>query len=160
MSIDACHCEPAPLEIVIANQSADWCGNPPVFPRTTEKTMSLRTSAQRWCGNPPVLPDTIIKRKSMTYYVYILTNAHKNLIYVGVTNDLIRRVYEHKHHLDADSYTAKYNIDQLVYFETTSDVYSAISREKQLKGWNRARKNKLVERKNPGWADIYESLLG
>ena len=96
----------------------------------------------------------------MNYYVYILTNAHKNLIYVGVTNDLIRRVYEHKHHLDADSYTAKYNIDQLVYYETTSDVYSAISREKQLKGWNRARKNKLVERKNPGWADIYESLLG
>ena len=131
-----CHCEPVPLEIVIANQSADWCGNPPVLPRTTERTTP------------------------MNYYVYILTNAHKNLIYVGVTNDLIRRVYEHKHHLDADSYTAKYNIDQLVYFETTSDVYSAISREKQLKGWNRARKNKLVEMKNPGWADIYESLLG
>ena len=117
-------------------------------------------ASQRWCGNPPVLPRTTERTTPMNYYVYILTNAHKNLIYVGVTNDLIRRVYEHKHHLDADSYTAKYNIDQLVYFETTSDVYSAISREKQLKGWNRARKNKLVEMKNPGWADIYESLLG
>ena len=85
----------------------------------------------------------------MTYYVYILTNANKNLIYIGVTNNLIRRVYEHKHHLDKGSYTARYNIDQLVYFEETSDVEAAISREKQLKGWNRARKNRLVESKNP-----------
>ena len=69
----------------------------------------------------------------MTYHVYILTNANKNLIYIGVTNNLIRRVYEHKHHLDKGSYTARYNIDQLVYFEETSDVEAAISREKQLK---------------------------
>ena len=161
-----CHCEPVPLEIVIANQSADWCGNPPVLPRTTGQRepapleIVIANQSADWCGNPPVLPRTTERTTPMNYYVYILTNAHKNLIYVGVTNDLIRRVYEHKHHLDADSYTAKYNIDQLVYFETTSDVYSAISREKQLKGWNRARKNKLVEMKNPGWADIYESLLG
>lgn len=85
----------------------------------------------------------------MTYYVYILTNANKNLIYIEVTNNLIRRVYEHKHLLDKGSYTARYNIDQLVYFEETSDVEAAISREKQLKGWNRARKNRLVESKNP-----------
>lgn len=95
----------------------------------------------------------------MTYYVYILTNANKNLIYIGVTNNLIRRVYEHKHHLDKGSYTARYNIDQLVYFEETSDVEAAISREKQLKGWNRARKNRLVEPKNPEWKDIYTQIL-
>lgn len=95
----------------------------------------------------------------MTYYVYILTNANKNLIYIGVTNNLIRRVYEHKHHLDKGSYTARYNIDQLVYFEETSDVEAAISREKQLKGWNRARKNRLGESKNPEWKDIYTQIL-
>lgn len=95
----------------------------------------------------------------MTYYVYILTNANKNLIYIGVTNNLIRRVYEHKHHLDKGSYTARYNIDQLVYFEETSDVEAAISREKQLKGWNRARKNRLVESKNSEWKDIYTQIL-
>ena len=95
----------------------------------------------------------------MTYYVYILTNANKNLIYIGVTNNLIRRVYEHKHHLDKGSYTARYNIDQLVYFEETSNVEAAISREKQLKGWNRARKNSLVESKNPEWKDIYTQIL-
>ena len=95
----------------------------------------------------------------MTYYVYILTNANKNLIYIGVTNNLIRRVYEHKHHLDRGSYTARYNIDQLVYFEETSDVEAAISREKQLKGWNRARKNILVESKNPEWKYIYTQIL-
>jgi len=121
--------------------------------------LSLRTSPQTGVAIPIKCPRTAERTTPMTYYVYILTNAHKNLIYVGVTNDLVRRVYEHKHHLDVDSYTAKYNIDRLVYFETTPDVYSAISREKQLKGWNRARKNKLVEMKNPGWVDIYESLL-
>ena len=93
------------------------------------------------------------------YYVYLLTNANKNLIYVGITNNLVRRVYEHKNHLDMGSYTARYNIDQLVYFETTKDVYSAISREKQIKGWNRKRKNKLVESMNPGWQDIYNTIL-
>ena len=93
------------------------------------------------------------------YYVYILTNTHRNVIYTGVTNDLVRRVYEHKNHLDKGSFTARYNVDQLVYFEQTTDVNSAIEREKQIKGWNRSRKNKLVESKNPNWSDIYESIL-
>ena len=95
----------------------------------------------------------------MNYYVYILTNAHKNVLYTGVTNDLIRRVYEHKNHLDKGSFTAKYNVEYLVYYEMTSDVNSAIEREKQIKGWNRKRKNKLVESKNPTWVDLYESIL-
>ena len=95
----------------------------------------------------------------MNYFVYILTNNHKNVIYTGITNDLVRRVYEHKNHLDKGSFTARYNVEQLVYYEITSDVTAAIEREKQIKGWNRNRKNKLVESKNPDWKDLYESLL-
>ena len=95
----------------------------------------------------------------MQYYVYLLTNEKGNVIYTGVTNDLLRRVYEHKNHLDKGSFTAQYNIEKLVYYETTNDVESAIAREKQIKGWNRKRKNKLVESKNPEWKDLYEDLL-
>ena len=96
----------------------------------------------------------------MQYYVYILTNAHKNVIYTGVTNDLIRRVYEHKHHFDKGSFTSRYNVEQLVYYEVTNDVEAAITREKQIKSWNRKRKDALVETMNPTWRDLYPELLG
>ena len=95
----------------------------------------------------------------MQYYVYMMTNDHGNVLYTGVTNDLLRRVYEHKNHLDKGSFTAQYNVNKLVYYEMTSDVTAAIEREKQIKGWNRKHKNKLVEKKNPNWIDLYESLL-
>ena len=95
----------------------------------------------------------------MNYYVYILSNITGTTIYIGITRDLIRRVYEHKHKLDPGSFTAKYDIHKLVYYESTSDVRAAIEREKQLKGWNRKRKNKLVESMNPRWDDLYESIL-
>ena len=95
----------------------------------------------------------------MEYYVYILSDNLNRVIYTGITRDLIRRVYEHKNNLDPDSFTAKYNIHKLVYFENTSDVKAAIEREKQIKGWNRKRKNKLVESKNPSWAELYDSIL-
>ena len=95
----------------------------------------------------------------MNYYVYILSNHTHTTIYTGVTNDLVRRVYEHKHALDNKSFTAKYHIHRLVYYEATGDVRSAIEREKQIKGWNRARKNKLVESMNPQWLDLYETIL-
>ena len=88
-----------------------------------------------------------------------MVNENNHVIYVGITNDLIRRVYEHKNHLDKGSFTDRYNVEKLVYFESTSDVNSAISREKQIKGWNRNRKNKLVERINPNWDDIYNDIL-
>ena len=93
-------------------------------------------------------------------YVYILTNDRSNVMYVGVTNDLVRRMYEHKHHLDKASFSARYNTERLVYYEYATDPDAAIAREKQIKGWNRARKNKLVESKNPNWDDLYESILG
>ena len=95
----------------------------------------------------------------MEYYVYILTNAHKNVLYTGVTRDLVRRVYEHKHHLDRNSFTARYNVELLVYYESTCDVEAAIEREKQIKGWNRKRKEKLIASKNPNWLDLYEDIL-
>ncbi len=74
-------------------------------------------------------------------------------MYIGVTNDLERRIYEHKNKL-IDGFTKKYNVSKLVYYESTTDVYSAISREKQLKGWVRRRKNELVESMNPEWKEI------
>jgi putative endonuclease len=86
------------------------------------------------------------------YFVYILTNRSRTL-YVGVTNDLQRRVHEHRHKL-VPGFTKRYNIDQLVYFESTGDVRSAIAREKQIKGWTRAKKIALVETLNPGWSDL------
>ena len=92
-------------------------------------------------------------------YVYILTNTHKTVLYTGVTNDLIRRVYEHKHHLDKGSFTSQYNVEYLVYYEATNNPVAAIEREKQIKGWNRKRKIKLIESENPNWNDLYEALL-
>ena len=95
----------------------------------------------------------------MEYYVCILSNKLGTAIYTGVTRDLVRRVYEHKHHMDPRSFTAKYDITKLVYYESTSDVNVALEREKQIKGWNRKRKNKLVESKNPTWAELYDFIL-
>ena len=96
----------------------------------------------------------------MNYYVYILASATNYTIYIGVTRDLIRRVYEHKNHLDPNSFTSKYDVHKLVYFEQTSDIRVALEREKQLKGWRRSKKNALVETMNPQWKDLYPDLLG
>ena len=89
-----------------------------------------------------------------SYYVYIMTNRSGTL-YIGITNNLIRRAYEHKNKL-IDGFTKKYNINRLVYFEETSDVYSAISREKQIKGWIRKKKIELIEKANPKFIDLSE----
>ncbi len=92
------------------------------------------------------------------YYVYILTNWNNNVMYIGVTNDLERRIFEHKNKL-AKGFTERYNVHKLVYFEQTPDVRAAIQREKQLKGWLRKRKNELVETVNPEWKDLSEELF-
>ncbi|MHB8906829.1 MAG: GIY-YIG nuclease family protein [Melioribacteraceae bacterium] len=86
------------------------------------------------------------------YYIYIMTNNSKTL-YIGITNDLKRRVYEHKMEL-IDGFTKKYKIHKLVYFEITSDINSAIKREKQLKNWHRQWKINLIETQNQDWADL------
>ena len=96
----------------------------------------------------------------MKYYVYILTNKNLTVLYTGVTNDLVRRVYEHKNHLDKNSFTAKYKTTRLVYFEETTDVRSALEREKQSKSWSRERKTDLIVSMNPQWRDLYNKIVG
>ncbi len=93
------------------------------------------------------------------YYVYMLTNKTGTVVYTGVTNGLIRRVYEHKHNADPNSFTAKYDVHKLVFFEVTPSRYEAISREKQIKSWSRKKKNQLVESTNPKWEELYDKLL-
>ncbi|MBE6626887.1 MAG: GIY-YIG nuclease family protein [Ruminococcaceae bacterium] len=87
------------------------------------------------------------------YYVYLLTNQSDTVMYIGVTNDLKRRLLEHRSGL-IEGFTKKYHVHKLVYYETFSDINNAIRREKQLKGWIRAKKNALVETMNPKWLDL------
>ena len=100
--------------------------------------------------NPGV---TIMK----TYYVYILASKRNGTLYIGVTNDLIKRVYEHKNNL-IEGFTNKYKVHRLVYYETTSEITSALHREKQLKKWKRAWKIELIEKNNPQWKNLYETF--
>ncbi len=95
------------------------------------------------------------------YFVYILTNKTNSTLYIGVTNDLIRRVYEHKKNLleDKNTFTTKYKVKKLVYYEIFQEIDSAIEREKQLKKWNRKWKEDLIEKLNPNWEDLYESII-
>jgi putative endonuclease len=86
------------------------------------------------------------------YFVYLLASRSR-VLYVGVTNDLERRVFEHKHKL-VRGFTAKYDVDRLLYFESTSNVLAAIAREKEIKGWRRSRKVALIESVNPSWQDL------
>ena len=94
--------------------------------------------------------------KEKRYYVYLLTNWNNKVTYVGVTNDLQRRVFEHKNKL-VKGFTEKYKVDKLVYFEETNDVNSALSREKEIKKWRREKKNDLVRRVNPNWNDLSDA---
>ena len=89
------------------------------------------------------------------YYVYLLTNWNHRVMYVGVTNDLIRRLEEHRNKL-VKGFTEKYNVNRLVYFEETDDVFSALAREKEIKKWRREKKNNLVTSMNPEWKDLCE----
>jgi putative endonuclease len=92
------------------------------------------------------------------YYVYILASRPGGAIYVGVTNDLIRRVYEHRNGL-VPGCTKRYGIDQLVHYEVFDSIYNAIQREKNIKHWPRAWKTKLIAQQNPTWRDLYEEIV-
>ncbi len=91
------------------------------------------------------------------YYVYILTNKNNNVLYTGITNNLIKRVCQHKSQIK-NGFTKKYNINKLVYFECMNDVHLAIKREKKIKGGSRAKKIKLINKMNPNWIDLYYEL--
>ena len=93
------------------------------------------------------------------YYVYILTNKTHTVLYTGVTNNLEKRVYEHKSKL-VEGFTKRYNVNKLVYFETTTDVNSAIQREKQIKNLLRSKKEVLIQQINPEWKDLSECHSG
>ena len=90
-------------------------------------------------------------------YIYLLSNKHNNVLYTGVTSDLIRRIYEHKSKL-VKGFTQKYNVDRLVYYETCENIVVAIEREKQIKGWSRKKKDDLINALNPDWVDLYRSI--
>lgn len=92
------------------------------------------------------------------YYVYIMASQRNGTLYVGVTSDLIKRVHQHKSG-NHDSFTKKYNVNQLVYYEIIEDINSAIKREKVLKAWKRQWKIELIEKNNPDWKDLYPEII-
>ncbi len=91
-------------------------------------------------------------------YVYIITNKNNSVLYIGVTSDLVRRVYQHKNKL-VDGFSKRYNLEKLVYYELSENIETAIQREKQLKNWHRGWKINLINEKNPNWDDLYETII-
>lgn len=110
--------------------------------------MSLRATEGR---------EAIISMLTKQYFVYFLTNWNNKVLYVGVTNDLKRRLYEHQNGF-VEGFTKKYNLHKLVHFEVYEEIQAAILREKQIKGGSRKRKNDLVEKSNPMWEDLSNTL--
>ncbi|OGO07375.1 MAG: excinuclease ABC subunit C [Chloroflexi bacterium RBG_13_57_8] len=92
------------------------------------------------------------------YYIYILTTAKNSALYTGVTNDLARRIYEHRNDL-TNGFTKRYKVHKLVHYEASPDVLAAIAREKQIKSWNRDKKARMINMDNPGWHDLYETII-
>ena len=97
-------------------------------------------------------------KQSKIYYIYILTNKENGTLYTGITNDLLRRVYEHKNKL-IDGFTKKYSLDKLVYYEQYSSPSDAILREKQIKAGSRKKKLDLINNFNNSWKDLYETII-
>ncbi len=91
------------------------------------------------------------------YYIYIITNTYNSVLYTGVTNNLLRRIHEHRQ-FQGSKFTSKYKVAKLVYYEETGDIKSALSREKQIKGGSRQRKENLIEAFNPDWRDLYDEI--
>ena len=119
---------------------------------TEEKNGKSKTVIAGLTRNPG------ISTTRMNYFVYLMASRKNGTLYVGVTNDLVRRVYEHKNGL-VQGFTSRYTVHQLVWFESTPSVESAIDKEKQIKNWKREWKLALVEKTNPEWRDLYETLL-
>ena len=91
---------------------------------------------------------------SRTGYVYIMTNKNRTTLYIGVTNNLCRRIFEHKHHLNKGSFTDRYNLEFCIYYEEFSPFSAAIAREKEIKKWNRQKKENLINKMNPEWKEL------
>jgi putative endonuclease len=117
---------------------------------------------RRWSQHSAVIPAKAGIQKDdgvdKQYFVYILASARNGTLYTGITSNLIKRVWQHKHGM-VNGFTAKYKVTILVYYEIHNDPESAIKREKQIKKWRRAWKLRLIENKNPHWEDLYEKIL-
>jgi putative endonuclease len=100
-----------------------------------------------------------VKKFERQYYVYILTTSKNSALYTGVTNDLIRRVNEHKHDI-VQGFTKIYRVHKLVYYDSVEDIIAAMEREKQIKSWNRDKKIDLINEFNPDWHDLYDEISG
>jgi putative endonuclease len=100
---------------------------------------------------------SVARETATMYYVYILASRKNGTLYIGMTSDLMKRIYQHKNDL-VKGFTKKYSVHTLVYFEQTADVQAALRREKQLKSWKRDWKMRLIEESNPGWHDLYDTL--
>ena len=98
------------------------------------------------------------RKKEHRYYVYILASKRNGTLYIGVTNSLFCRIFQHKLKLNPESFTARYNVKMLVYYESYGYINDAIKREKQLKKWNRAWKIELIEKENPTWRDLFKDM--
>lgn len=121
-----------------------------------------KRSKWKFIGNPG-LNRTTVNYNQMTkqhiYYVYILASSRNGTLYIGVTNNLFSRAFQHKLKENKDSFTAKYNINKLVYYEEYKYIQEAIKREKQLKKWNRKWKIELIEKENPAWRDLFLDMV-
>ena len=124
---------------------------------TTENQAKEPVETKEVTSGPYTVVDDRGKEIYFMYYIYILSNSENRIFYIGVTNDLKRRIYEHKHKL-LDGFTKKYNLGKLLYFEIFKDISRAIEREKQLKKWSRIKKITLIEAQNPGWIDLSEKI--
>lgn len=105
-----------------------------------------------------VLNDKIEKIMKHNYFVYILTNHNKTVLYTGVTNDLKRRLFEHNENINSSSFTSKYKCYYLVFWERHQNIEHAIEREKQIKGWSRLKKDNLIKEFNPNWKFLNEEV--
>jgi len=92
-------------------------------------------------------------------FIYMMTNKHKSVLYIGVTSHLSSRIFEHRNHLYSNSFTARYNTEYLVYYEGFKQIEEAIAREKQLKKWSRKKKDALINMQNPNWKDLYDEVM-
>ncbi len=118
--------------------------------------LSSRTSASEM--RDPDTKHPMKYKNQKNYYVYIMASKRNGTLYIGITNDLIKRTWQHKNNL-ADGFTKRYKCHTLVYYEQTNEVISAIEREKQLKKWKRKWKLDLIEKQNPEWQDLYNNLI-
>jgi putative endonuclease len=112
-------------------------------------------------GNPGLIRTNILNtmKEEKQYYTYILASERNGTLYIGVTNSLLNRSFQHKIKQDKDSFTAKYNVNKLVHYEVYKYVNDAIAREKQLKNWKREWKIELIEKENSHWRDLFEDML-